>query len=612
MPGNCTEPFEIVESPIMDTDLAAQYPFIKTYAIAGLASSNTYGRLTISHLGLHAHILSPKGTIGITPVQHASNKTAHQISSAEEVLLEKTCGMMAELSDKEWEAHLLRQEELAALKSFAFPSGNELRTYRLATIVTGEFYEANKDNGNGSANDDADVITVLTAVVSGVQVFYDRDLAVRFTLLTPVLYNNYPTDPFQPDGEVGAPSRTTQAATQIGISFPTATYDIGHVFHNTDIPPVNDWSGGGVAGLGVVCSTNGGTAPSKARGWSGSFNNQSTGFISLTAHEFGHMFDADHTFNGIGGTEETCTNNISATSAYEIASGITIMSYNGLCGAGQNIPSGGVADEYFHTHSLTQMINYINTEATCVAEIPNGNTPPTVNANSCGGTYAIPVSTPFELNGTGSDANGNAITYTWEQYNEDGAGTPTQGFIGATAAANTVCPNFRNYPPSSSPSRTIPRLSDLVSGVVSPFETLPTVNRTLNFRLTARDNNPAGGGVACSALAIQVSNVGGPFTVNDVTGPWAAGSSEAVSWNVAGTTVAPINCATVNILLSIDGGLSYPYTLVSATANDGTETVSIPAGVPNVSTARIRVESATSTCVKFFDITNQNFVITSN
>ncbi|MFK7908278.1 MAG: reprolysin-like metallopeptidase, partial [Chitinophagales bacterium] len=614
MPHNCTVPFEVVESPIMDAKFAKAYPFIKTYSIVSIENKTTYGRLTSSHLGIHATIFSLDGTITIFPVQNSSDKTSHYINQNGYRTME-ACGMEEELTAEDWKAHHKRQLQLKLQKSFGYTSGDEVHTYRLATIATGEFHEVNLDATNGSANDDDDVLAVITSIVNGIQVFFDRDVAVRFNLLTPVLYDDHTTDPFTPDTDAGADSRTLQARKQIDASFDVGDYDIGHIFHNTST--VAGWSSGGVAGLGVVCDDfvfDGG--PQKARGWSGSSDNQTDSFIGLAAHEFGHQFDAAHTFNGTGGS---CSSNISSSDSYEIGSGVTIMAYVGICSAAQNIPISGTAHDYFHTHSLTQIINYINVSGSCVAAVANANTPPTVDADVCGGTYTIPVSTPFELIGTGSDADGDAVTYTWEQYDEDGAGvTPTQGDIGADAADNTdtnPTPLFRNYPPSTSSSRTIPVITDLIDNVSSDFEVLPTVSRTINFRLTARDNNPNGGGVACDALVVNVDDVGGPFAVtapNDGTESWTAGSPETVTWNVAGTTSAPISCATVDIRLSIDGGLTYPYTLESGTSNDGTESVDIPSGVPDVSTARIRVECASNTCVRFFDISNDDFDISSS
>jgi len=265
MPGYCSEPFEIWESTLMDPEMAEAFPSIKTYVITSLSSPTAHGRLTVSHLGMHANIHSPQGAVDIIPVQNSNNNSDHKINivSPEEVFLAKECGMAAEISTKNWEDHLERQEAMAAQKSFPFDSGDILRTYNFGTIVTGEFYQANKDDSNGSANDDADVVAVLTAIVNSVEAYYDRDLAVRFNLLTPVLYDDPVTDPFQPDEEPGASSRTTQAAEQMFISFPVASYDLGHVFHNT-AGTVN-WSGGGVAGLGVVCN-NGGPADAPWKG----------------------------------------------------------------------------------------------------------------------------------------------------------------------------------------------------------------------------------------------------------------------------------------------------------------------------------------------------------
>src|SRR5690606_31386694 len=119
----------------------------------------------------------------------------------------------------------------------------------------------------------------------------------------------------------------------------------------------------------------------------------------------------------------------------------------------------------------------------------SGNTPPTADASICAGPYTIPISTPFELTGSGSDPNGNTLTYTWEQIDEDGTGiNPTHGFIGSTAAASNIAPLFRSYLPTSTGfKRTFPSPTLIIANnYTSNFEPLPTVTRNLNFRLTAR------------------------------------------------------------------------------------------------------------------------------
>ena len=102
------------------------------------------------------------------------------------------------------------------------------------------------------------------------------------------------------------------------------------------------------------------------------------------------------------------------------------------------------------------------------------------------------------------------------------------------------------------------------------------------------------------------------FTPFAVTAPntavsWAAGSSQPVTWNVAGTTANGVNAANVDILLSTDGGNTYPITILAATPNDGTENISVPnnAGSQN----RIMVKGSNHI---FFDISNANFTITAS
>ena len=86
-------------------------------------------------------------------------------------------------------------------------------------------------------------------------------------------------------------------------------------------------------------------------------------------------------------------------------------------------------------------------------------------------------------------------------------------------------------------------------------------------------------------MIVTVNGTAGPFTVSapNTAVTYAGNSSQTVTWNVAGTTANGVNCANVDILLSTDGGLTYPYTLAAATPNDGTQAVTIPnlAGTTN-------------------------------
>ena len=87
---------------------------------------------------------------------------------------------------------------------------------------------------------------------------------------------------------------------------------------------------------------------------------------------------------------------------------------------------------------------------------------------------------------------------------------------------------------------------------------------------------------------------------------WIAGSPQTITWNVASTTGAPVSCANVKILMSTDGGFTFPHVLSANTVNDGTELITLPV-VAATTTARVKIESIGNI---FFDISNTNFTIT--
>ncbi len=599
--------FKVYDSPIMDAAFAREQPTFKTYKIIAADNPNVTGRMMVSPYGLNAFILSEGGPIGIRP-KDIKNPVLHDVYSgngdngATASTSFAACGL-DQNHERQHHVDLPKTEGLLGIAN-----GTSRRTYRLAIVSTGEFHAANGATVTAAQ-------AVITASVNAIQVFYDRELSVRFTLLAPFIYTNAATDPFDPATTTNGNGLTNQALEGVHMNFLVGNYDIGHVVHS----PAS--GGSGVAGLGVVCDD--GTDRSaeaanhddmrsghnKAAGWSGSNPNNDIGWYNLFGHEIGHMFNMNHTFNG--DVDNCVVGNHSLATAYEIASGTTIMSYQGICGAQYNIPGGGATNLYFHANSLESSVAYMASK-TCNTTASTGNTPPVVNANPCGATYRIPIGTPFTITGSATDVNSDQVFYCWEQYDEDGATVrPTHGIMGAAAAAIANAPLFRSYPPTTSPSRTIPAMSLVAANsYASNFEPLPSVARTLNFKLTARDFNSNGGGFSTGELAVTVIGAAFSVTAPNTNVSIAAGSATTVTWNVGGGTYA----TNVAISLSIDGGLTYPFTLLASTLNDGSESVTIPSNLTNISTARIKVEGSDggNACVKFFDISNVDFTITTS
>jgi hypothetical protein len=308
----------------------------------------------------------------------------------------------------------------------------------------------------------------------------------------------------------------------------------------------------------------------------------------------GHQFGANHTFNG---NDSNCGSNRSANDAYEPGSGSTIMAYAGIC-APNNVQN--LSDPYFSFNSIEEITARLNSGGACSTNTSTANNTPVVNA---GATFTIPINTPFTLTATGSDPDGNSVTYTWEQRDLGAAQA-------LSAADNGASPIFRSLTPTSSPSRTFPRLSGILNGTNATVgEKLPAVARAaFRFRVTARDNVPGNGGTSFSDQTYVVNASAGPFLItsqNSATN-WPANSSQTVTWSVANTTASPFNAANVAIEFSTDGGNTFPIVLAASTPNDGSQSIT----APNVSTGAGRVRVRPTSGV-YFDINNASISITA-
>jgi hypothetical protein len=559
--------FRIMDSPIMEKDLADKFPEIKTYAGQDIDDPYTSVRFDLTPNGFHAMIFTLSDVIFIDP--YAKGDNFYYISYFKKDFIPQNKEFYCTLLDK------LHKTNKKSQSDFSFVPEGQLFTYRIAIAATGEYTSF---YGGTVAGGLAAVVTSLNRV-DGI---YEKELSIRMILVANnnlIIYTNASTDPYSNNnGEAMLGENQTNLDKVIG----TANYDIGHVFST---------GGGGIAQLGCVCETG-----MKAQGVTGSPEPVGDPFdIDYVAHEMGHQYDANHTFNCITGS---CGGgNRAAGSAFEPGSGSTIMAYAGICDAGDLQPH---SDAYFHIKSLMEINNYsIGGGYGCAQITQTGNHNPVVTPITDG--FTIPKSTPFSLTGTATDEDNDALTYCWEEYDLGPAGSPN--------SPSGTAPIFRSFTPVTSGTRIFPKISNLINNTQTIGEILPTYTRTLAFRLTVRDNKVGGGGTGYSQkLSYNVNATAGPFLVTSPNTAviWNARVPQTVTWNVANTNIAPVNCANVNILLSLDGGITYPDTLKTNTPNDGSEVVTLP--MIDTTTARIRVEAADNI---FFDISNTNFSIRS-
>ncbi|MBP7415930.1 MAG: hypothetical protein KA831_04690 [Pyrinomonadaceae bacterium] len=609
IPDGTLARFAVEHSLVVEPGLLKKFPELgATYRGQGIDDPTATVRFDLLPSGFHAYILSSTGTTVVDPFSaNLPDVYMSYFKSDARNTEEFTCevdsngfGSISEVKSAK------REEKFVPVAAPDVSSGTQLRTYRLALAGNWEYCNA----ASGGTNTVANCLAAQVVIMNRVNGVYEKDLSMRMIMVgnnNLVVYagdqlcGGVPctsaNDPYS-NGTGALSQNTPNLNTVIG----SGNYDIGHVFTT---------GSGGVAQLGVPCGG------SKGAGTTGRAVPIGDPFsIDYVAHEMGHQWGGNHTFNGAVGS--CSSSNRNASTSYEPGSGITIMAYAGICGT-QDLAQNSI--DTFHVRSLEEIVAYSQTGTgnNCAATTPTGNTPPSVTGP---GNFTIPVQTPFALTASATDPNGDTMTYDWQQYN-------TGGSTGTSAVPNsdgdgTARPIFRPYLPSTSGTRYFPSLTYILNNANVPPSTydcggratpcltgelMSSMNRTMNFQVVVRDNRAAGGGINTATSQVTVSSLAGPFSVTapNTAVSYTGGTSQTVTWNVANSNLSPVNAANVDILLSTDGGLTFPTVLLAATPNDGTQSVTIP----NVATATARI-MVKGTGNIFFDVSNSNFTITAS
>ncbi len=548
MPNGSVRQFRICESPIM-TEAIANRIGVKTYFVQGILNPVESGRLDLGPNGFHGFVRSTNGeSFVIEPVKRGDQTAVFSYYRRDNVMPRTFQCLTQDTGFPGLRGSNLRFGTLS--------TGGTMKTYRLAMNATGEYTAFHGGETQGLA--------AIATSVNRMNSVYEIEAAIHLNMIYSKAFTDPNTDPYTNDNGF---TMLGENQTETDASVGDANYDMGHVFST---------GGGGVAMINSV-----GISGLKAQGVTGLPAPVGDNFdIDFVAHEMGHQWGGRHTFNNCqGGAEDG--------HSFEPGSATTIMGYAGICGSDDVQPH---SDPYFHTHNLDQIVAHRNDPASGGTEANNGNAMPVVNAGS---DITIPRGTPFKLTGTATDANNDPLTYCWEAFD--------------WGHAATDMPLFRSINPSPSSTRFFPKIATVAAGATDRWETLPTVDRIMNFRMTVRDNRAGGGAHNIDAMVVTVA--GAPFAVTapNTAVTWNGNSQQTVTWDKGGSTAA-----TVNILISKDAGVSYgngTATVVLAnTPNDGSATIF----VPNVDATqgRVIVESASGS--GFYDMSDQNITIVAD
>ncbi|WP_241330480.1 zinc-dependent metalloprotease [Chryseobacterium arthrosphaerae] len=548
------EKFAVYSDPVMEKSLADRYE-LGSYVGVGVDDPGKYVRFSTAPTEMQSMIIKDGKFQFIEPIT-----TDKQVYGVFYKTKRTEADHGFECSTEEKGSKDIKSLEAFGKKNLSNlnvgntsrPASTKFRTYRLALSTTGE-YTKKFDPAGGIVN----TVTQMNATMTRVNGVFQKDFAIKLIIqdFPNIIFTDPTSDPYTGNLNLQLQQTLTQ---QVG----NANYDMGHVF--------NAAGGNGNAGsIGSTC-VDPATTTSLAKGSAFTQNTNPTGDlfdIDYVAHEMGHQLGGNHTFSHA--TEGSGVN-------VEPGGGTTIMGYAGI--TQDNVQAN--SDAYFHYSSINQILNSLDLKTTCgTSENITDNTAPVIAALTA---YTIPKGTPYYLDASATDAQGDAIKYTWEQYDSVNNLTSISGDSGwGYNAEGSIARSFFG---TASGRRYFPSLPLVMAGKLTnkaTWETVSYIPRVLHYAVTARDENALRPMLASLETTVTVGN-DGPFKFNGITSSTTLynNASNTITWNVANTNTAPYNASNVKIEYTTDLVNGSTWTeLVASTPNTGSYTGQMPANL---------------------------------
>ncbi|MEO9324241.1 reprolysin-like metallopeptidase [Nocardioides sp. C4-1] len=365
-PSGGMERFEVTRSDVLAPEIAREHPEIAAFEGRSVSDPTTTIALDVTPMGFHAAVRGPQGQGSwyVDPAYDKAGTTTHLSFYGSATTRPEE--QFAERQAPEIRRAAARRGDRAQLRA-AKPGGAVVeKRYRLA-LVSDPTYAAYFGTDN--------VLAEKATLINRVNQIYGQDLAIRLQLINETDELNFDTaaKATLPDGPCGGEPCYRSATpgdeddygdldfcsgralarnrVVLGQVVGASNYDVGHLALGVN--------GGGIAYLGVV------GADYKGGGCTGLPQPQGDFFaIDYVAHELGHQFAGNHTFDGV---QNACSGgNRNGATSVEPGSGSSVMAYAGICLQDDLQPH---TDPYFSWQTLDEVNRYTGRPTARVVEV---------------------------------------------------------------------------------------------------------------------------------------------------------------------------------------------------------------------------------------------------